>query len=87
MGEPNEFDDEDIYEEEGMEEAMDSDEIDELEEGFLKGYKDEDMAKCAFCGNILLGPDQIVERDINGHNKKFCSERCAEQYEIKYNDV
>lgn len=32
--------DADVYEEEGMEEAVEDDEISSLEEGFMKGYKE-----------------------------------------------
>ncbi len=75
------LDDEDIYAEEGMEDAIDSDEIDEFEQGFMKGYKERDMAKCAFCGRVLDDEDDIVEMEIDGKTIRFCSDRCADKYQ------
>ena len=75
------LDDEDIYAEEGMEDAIDSDEIDEVEQGFMKGYKERDMAKCSQCGRVLDDEDDIVEMEIDGKLKRFCSDRCADKFQ------
>jgi len=71
---------EDIYEEEGMEEAVESDAINDVEEGFMQGYEDENLAKCVTCKRVLINEEYTIEREIDGNLMRFCSERCAENY-------
>ncbi len=74
-----EEDDEDLYSEEGREEAMEDDEVDELEEGFMKGYEGgEKMAKCTLCKKPL--GKSFVEEEIHGEVCRFCSEEHADAY-------
>ena len=75
--------DEDIYTEEGRESELDSDAIDEVDEGIAKGYEeDEKVIKCAKCGRTL--GRKFVEVEIEGELYNFCSEECAEEYEVKH---
>lgn len=77
-------DDEDLFDEdaETPEEAVDDDEIDEIEEGFMEGYEEgERSTRCALC-HALLNMD-FVEEDINGETYRFCSENHAEIYKHK----
>ena len=68
-----------IYSEQGREDQIDSDEITDLDEGFMKGYEEgEKMAKCPVCG-VVLGND-FVEREIDGEIYRFCSEEHAEVF-------
>ena len=78
----NPEEDADLYTQEGMEEAEESDVIDEVEEGFMMGYEEgEKMAKCGNCGKVLK--EDIVEREINDEIYRFCSIRCADKFEEK----
>lgn len=71
----------DIYDEEGREELEDSDEITEVEEGFVEGYEEgEHQAKCAECGKVLVG-ENFIEEEIENHHYRFCSEECAAAFE------
>ena len=71
----------DIYDEEGREKLEESDEITELEEGFVEGYEEgEHQAKCAKCGAVLVDGD-LIEEEIEGHHYRFCSEECASAFE------
>lgn len=70
------FDEEDGNEEE----SLDGDEIDEFEEGFMKGYKDRNTATCSMCGKVLRNADETIEIDMNDETYRFCSERCAERF-------
>ena len=58
---------------------MEADEIDELEEGFMKGYEGGDrMAKCALCKKPLK--QNFVEQELNGETYRFCSEEHADAF-------
>ncbi|MBT3394841.1 hypothetical protein HOA59_01430 [archaeon] len=71
-----------LYGEKGREEAGDGDEINEAEEGFMKGYDEEsNPSECANCHTIL--EDEFVEEDFEGSTYRFCSEECARKFEIK----
>ncbi len=73
----------DVYDEEGREELEESDEITEVEEGFLEGYEEgEHQAKCAECGKVLID-EKFVEEELEGHHYRFCSEECADAFEVK----
>jgi YHS domain-containing protein len=71
-----------VYSEEGRESLVEDDEMEPWEQGFMKGAEDDGQgAKCRKCGKVLLGPDSIVEKEIDGKIYRFCSEECAEKYE------
>jgi len=71
----------DIYDEEGREELEESDEINEIEEGFVEGYEEgEHQAKCTECKAVLVD-DKIIEEELDGHHYRFCSEECADAFE------
>ncbi len=73
-----------IYNEESREELTEGDGIDELEEGFMKGYEEEaSMAECANCKAILS--DKIIEEEIDGETYRFCCEECATKFKEKLN--
>lgn len=75
--------DESVYSEEARDEMLEDDEITSEEEGFMQGYENPDAAKCAFCHKPLLD-ESIVERMIDGHIYRFCSEDCADEFEIEH---
>ena len=70
---------EDIYTEAGREVAEDSDEITDVEEGFMEGYEEAEESKCKNCGNNL-GED-FIEVEEGGETLKFCSEKCASEHD------
>ena len=54
--------------------------LDTSEEGFMKGYMDEEDVKvCAECGDAIK--EKFVKKEIDGEKRLFCSESCAEDYE------
>ncbi len=72
----------DVYSEEGLEELEESDEINELEEGFMEGYEEgEHQAKCANCKKVLVD-ENFIEEELNGEHYRFCSEECASSFEV-----
>ena len=74
--------DSDIYNEEGRENLEDSDEITELEEGFIEGYEEgEHEAKCANCKKVLVD-EKFIEEELDGEHYRFCSEECANAFEV-----
>jgi hypothetical protein len=76
--------DEDIYTEEGREAAEDDDAITNVDEGFMEGYESgEKAAKCAKCNKVL--EDDLVEKEIDGEDYRFCSEQCAETFKKPQN--
>ncbi|MEK6974169.1 MAG: hypothetical protein AABW41_02970 [Nanoarchaeota archaeon] len=72
-----------IYSDNYLEEATEDDEIDELEEGFMKGYDEDNEEICSNCGKVLTGYD-TVEIEQGKKTYKFCSERCAEKFRKKH---
>ena len=73
----------DIYSGNFAEELEESDEIDEAEEGFMKGYNEENLvAECANCKKILN--DKVVEEEASNKVYRFCSERCANKFLKEY---
>ena len=73
-------DESDIYSEEDLERAEEDDELDELEEGFMKGYEAEDSGVCHRCKKVLAKEDVIEVEGYDGEIYHFCSERCAEKF-------
>lgn len=71
-----------VYSEEGRDSLVENDEMEPWEQGFMEGAEDDGQgAKCRRCGKLLLGPDSIVEKEINGIVYRFCSDECAEKFE------
>ncbi len=71
-----------LYSEEGREESIEDDEIDEVEEGFMQGYGSGDrLAKCALCRKPLA--DDFVEEELDNEIYRFCSEEHAEAFRRK----
>ena len=78
----NEEEELDVYDSKAREELEEADEIDEDEEGFMKGYESEsDAAFCDTCKKILTR--NHVEKEFNADVYSFCSEECAEEFERK----
>lgn len=74
---------ENLYNEEGREDALDADEINDVEEGFMQGYEEgEKMAKCSLCKKPL--GKNIVEKEYNGEIYRFCSEHCADEFDKQF---
>ncbi|MBI2663159.1 hypothetical protein HYX15_01360 [Candidatus Woesearchaeota archaeon] len=72
----------DVYSEEGREESIEDDEIDEVEEGFMQGYDSGDrLAKCSLCHKPLT--DDFVEEELNDEIYRFCNEEHAEAFKRK----
>ncbi|MBI2109654.1 hypothetical protein HYT58_00575, partial [Candidatus Woesearchaeota archaeon] len=73
-----------IYDEEVAESLEESDEITEVEEGFMKGYKEDGkLIKCANC-KALLSEQGIIEHEHDGQLYRFCSSDCADKFESKH---
>lgn len=76
--------DEEVYDEEGREKLVEDDEIDDWEEGFMKGASGSAGAKCAGCGKVFIDEMKIVSREINDTEYWFCSPKCADRFEKKH---
>ena len=51
------------------------------EEGFLKGYSnEEEVGECAECGSAV-NEENRVEKEVDGETMTFCSKSCAEEFE------
>ncbi|MEK6900691.1 MAG: hypothetical protein AABX05_06195 [Nanoarchaeota archaeon] len=51
------------------------------EEGFLRGYSDEEETReCAECGSAVEEETKI-EKEVEGEVLSFCSKSCAEEFE------
>jgi len=72
--------DEDVYSEEGRENLVDDDEIEEQEEAFMEGYENENLTNCATCGKLL---DEVIEKEIDGDAFRFCCDNCANTFKKK----
>ena len=71
-----------VYSEEGRDSLVEDDAMEPWEQGFMEGAEDDGQgAKCRRCGKVLMGPDSIVEKEIDGTIHRFCSEECAEKFE------
>lgn len=71
--------DDDIYNEEALDDETEDDEIDALEEGFMKGYDKESMLRCDQCGQEL--GDSFKRLEVEGTLYRFCSKKCLEEFE------
>jgi YHS domain-containing protein len=71
-----------VYSEKGRESLVEDDAIEPWEQGFMEGAEDDGQgAKCRKCGKVLLGPESIIEKEIDGEIYRFCSEECAEKFQ------
>lgn len=72
-----------VYSDGGREDLVEDDEISAEEEGFMEGAEEDGQhAKCVNCGKALK-KQNIVEKEIDGEVKWFCSEQCVEKFEEK----
>ncbi|MBT4334826.1 hypothetical protein HOD61_03380 [archaeon] len=79
----NEEKEQNLYGGKARESLEENDEINEAEEGFMKGYDEEtNPSECANCHD-LLEDDEVHEVIISGTEYRFCSETCAEKFERK----
>lgn len=73
--------DRDIYSEQGREDLVEDDAIEPWEEGFMRGAEGLDQdSKCRQCKDVFIGPDSVIEVEINGELMRFCSEECLNKY-------
>ncbi len=62
------------------EQLLEAGALSDEEEGFMKGYEDEEeVEECAECGTVVT-PEKRVVRTINEEEYVFCSEACAEEF-------
>jgi ribosomal protein S26 len=63
------------------EQMVESGGLDSTEEGFIKGYEDdEEVIECAECGSAV--PDEKkVCKVVNEESYTFCSEDCSKEFE------
>ena len=77
-----------VYSEEGREKLAEDDEMEPFEQGFMEGAEGRGKKNsCAECGKQISEDDEnIVEREIEGEVKWFCSEEHAENYAKKHKE-
>lgn len=78
-------DSEDIYEDAGMEDALEEEEIDDLEEGFMRGYEEEGVLVCPVCKKVIDDLDEVVELEYEGESISLCSLKCEGRFRKKHN--
>ena len=73
--------DDDVYSD--PEELLeDEDELDDVDEGFMKGYNESEVVvKCANCKKMI--EDQVIGEEFDDELLKFCSQKCLNEYEEK----
>jgi hypothetical protein len=73
-----------VYSEAGLEDLEEhEDEITEVDEGFMKGYNEgAKSSKCVACGKVL--DEEVTELEHNDQTYRFCSSKCAEKFEKKW---
>lgn len=65
--------------EEEVESPIEQGGLSSTEEGFMKGYLDEDEIKeCSECGTALR--NSVIAKEIEGEELYFCSRSCVEEY-------
>lgn len=63
------------------EEMLDQGGIDSSEEGFMKGYaEDEEVVECDECGSACNEEKKII-KDIEGEKYTFCSKDCLKEFQ------
>ena len=70
-----------VYDEQERHKAVEDDEMEPWEEGFMEGAEGRgQMTSCARCGKLLgQGKAKTFEKRINGKRMLFCSEEHAEK--------
>ena len=73
--------DDDVYSD--PEELLeDEDELDDVDEGFMKGYNESEVViKCAQCKKMI--EDNAIQEEFDDETLKFCSQECLNEYEEK----
>ncbi len=62
------------------EQILDEEGIDSSEEGFMRGYsEDDEILECAECGAAVREEKRIV-KEIEGEEYTFCSDECAKDF-------
>ncbi|HLD79249.1 MAG TPA: hypothetical protein VJA18_01690 [Candidatus Nanoarchaeia archaeon] len=57
------------------------DSLESSEEGFMRGYSDEEEAdECAECGSAV-SEEKKIEKEVDGEKLTFCSVSCADEFE------
>ena len=70
-----------LDEDENSTEKLMEESLETPEEGFLKGYSDEEeVGECAECGSAV-NEENRVEKEVEGETLNFCSKSCAEEFE------
>ena len=70
-----------LDEDENSTEKLMEESLETPEEGFLKGYSDEEeVGECAECGSAV-NEENRLEKEIDGETMTFCSKSCAEEFE------
>lgn len=60
---------------------LEQDGLESTEEGFMKGYSDEDVVEeCAECGSAI-DEEGKVAKELDGDMYRFCSKSCCEEFE------
>jgi len=72
--------DEDVYTEEGREELIEEDEIEDSEEAFIEGYENENLAYCNYCRKNFTDEEDIIEEKENEKKMRFCCKKCQDEY-------
>ena len=69
-----------IYEEDGIQQLRDEGQLSDWEAGFMQGAAGQGKgAKCRKCGDLFTD-NTPLERDIDGERHLFCSNKCAEKF-------
>jgi len=77
----DELEEKDIYSDEGREDLVEDDAIEPWEQGFMQGAEGLGQdAKCRRCGKIFMGPDSVLETEVEGEVMRFCSDDCVNKY-------
>lgn len=69
----------DVYNKESRDQQEEDAEITPEEEGFMKGYEGESV-NCATCGKVIVDKENVVQKEIEGEEKIFDSQHCADNY-------
>ena len=71
--------------EDGEEHLLEEDQS-SSEEGFMKGYlNEEEVKECCECGTAIKNEKQLITREIEGEQFAFCSQNCADEFEESVN--
>jgi len=72
---------EDIYDDKGVEDAIDGDEISAEEAGFMEGFNsDAGESKCEECSNVIVDRENFYEIEVDGEKHVFDSIECRDKW-------